>query len=174
MKLIVKLIIILLFYNLSFISSYATEVSPSLVTDLSKKVISINVNFSGSKFHIFGAIKKNNPQISSIDQPPFDIIIEVIGPPITMNLFQKEKKFGFWINKKIDNLKNIPSFYSISGTKPLDILLPNNIETANDIGLVKQINTKNQKIENELIDQILFIGKDKKQYNENNTPINLL
>ena len=97
MKLIMKLIIILLFYNLSFISSYATEVSPSLVTDLSKKVISINVNFSGSKFHIFGAIKKNNPQISSIDQPPFDIIIEVIGPPITMNLFQKEKKFGFWI-----------------------------------------------------------------------------
>ncbi len=174
MKLIVKLIIILLFYNLSFISSYATEVSPSLVTDLSKKVISINVNFSGSKFHIFGAIKKNNSQISSIDQPPFDIIIEVIGPPITMNLFQKEKKFGFWINKKIDNLKNIPSFYSISGTKPLDILLPNNIETANDIGLVKQINTKNQKIENELIDQILFIGKDKKQYNENNTPITLL
>ena len=53
-----------------------------------------------------------------------------------MNLFQKEKKFGFWINRKIDNLKNIPSFYSISGTKPLDILLPNNIETANDIGLV--------------------------------------
>ena len=174
MKLIVKLIIILLFYNLSFISSYATEVSPSLVTDLSKKVISINVNFSGSKFHIFGAIKKNNLQISSIDQPPFDIIIEVIGPPITMNLFQKEKKFGFWINRKIDNLKNIPSFYSISGTKPLDILLPNNIETANDIGLVKQINTKNQKIENELIDQILFIGKEKKQYNENNTPITLL
>ena len=174
MKLIVKLIIILLFYNLSFISSYATEVSPSLVTDLSKKVISINVNFSGSKFHIFGAIKKNNPKVSSIDQPPFDILIEVIGPPITMSLFQKEKKFGFWINKKIDNLKNIPSFYSISGTKPLDILLPNNIETANDIGLVKQINTKNQKIENELIDQILFIGKDKKQYNENNTPITLL
>ena len=106
MKLILKLIIILLFYNLSFISSYAKEVSPSLVTDLSKKVISINVNFSGSKFHIFGAIKKNNPQISSIDQPPFDIIIEVIGPPITMNLFQKEKKFGFWINKKIDNLRS--------------------------------------------------------------------
>ena len=91
-----------------------------------------------------------------------------------MNLFQKEKRFGFWINRKIDNLKNIPSFYSISGTKPLDILLPNNIETANDIGLVKQIITKNQKIENELMDQILFIGIDKNQYNENNTPITLL
>ena len=95
MKLIVKLIIILLFYNLSFISSYATEVSPSLVTDLSKKVISINVNFSGSKFHIFGAIKKNNPQISSIDQPPFDIIIEVIGPPINNEFIPERKSLVF-------------------------------------------------------------------------------
>ena len=87
MKLIVKLIIIiLLFYNLSFISSYATEAPPSLVTDLSKKVISINVSFSGSKFHIFGAIKKYASQISPIDQPPFDIIIEVIGPPVEMNI----------------------------------------------------------------------------------------
>ena len=98
MKLIVKLIIILLFYNLSFISSYATEVSPSLVTDLSKKVISINVNFSGSKFHIFGAIKKNNPQISSIDQPPFDIIIEVIGSS-NHNEFIPERKKVWFLDK---------------------------------------------------------------------------
>tara|TARA_A100001011_G_scaffold399240_1_gene506930 strand:- start:105 stop:884 length:780 start_codon:yes stop_codon:yes gene_type:complete len=174
MKLLYKLIIILLLYNLSIISSYATEVPPSLVTDLSKKVISINVNFSGSKFHIFGAIKKNNPQISSIDQPPFDIIIEVIGPPIAMNLFQKEKKYGFWINRKINSLKNVPSFYSISSTKPLDILLPNNFQTAYEIGLIKQINSKNQKIDDKLIDQILFVEKNKKQYNENNTPITLL
>ena len=174
MRLLFKLIIILLFYNLSFISSYASEIPPSLVTDLSKKVISINVNFSGSKFHIFGAIKKNNSQISSIDQPPFDILIEVIGPPIAMNLFQKEKKYGFWINRKIDNLKNVPSFYSISGTKPLDILLPKNFQTVYDIGLIKQINSNNKKIDDKLIDQIVFIGKNKKQYNENNTPITLL
>ena len=59
-----------------------------------KKVISINVNFSGSKFHIFGAIKKHHSQISPIDQPPFDILIEVIGPPIAMDLFKKEKRYG--------------------------------------------------------------------------------
>ena len=33
---------------------------------------------------------------------------------------------------------------------------------------------KKSKIENELIDQIILIGKDKNQYNENNTPITLL
>ena len=135
MKLIVKLIIILLFCNLSFISSYATEVSPSLVTDLSKKVISINVSFSGSKFHIFGAIKKYASQISPIDQPPFDIIIEVIGPPVEMNIFKKEKKYGFWINKKIQTLNSMPSFYSISGTKSLKDLLPIKTQKSNEIGI---------------------------------------
>ena len=91
-----------------------------------------------------------------------------------MNLFQKEKKYGFWINRKINSLKNVPSFYSISSTKPLDILLPNNFQTAYEIGLIKQINSKNQKIDDKLIDQILFVEKNKKQYNENNTPITLL
>ena len=53
-----------------------------------------------------------------------DIIIEVIGPPVAMNMFQKENKYGVWINKKIQTFKSIPSFYSISGTKPLEDLLP--------------------------------------------------
>ena len=117
MKLFFNLLFIILFYKLSFLTAKSTQVPPSLVTDLSKKVISINVNFSGSKFHIFGAIKKNASQVSPIDQPPFDILIEVIGPPISMNLFKKENKYGFWVNKKIHTFEAIPSFYSISGTK---------------------------------------------------------
>ena len=56
MKLFFKLVIMIFIYNLSSISARSAEVPPSLVTDLSKKVISINVSFSGSKFHIFGAI----------------------------------------------------------------------------------------------------------------------
>ena len=116
MKLFYKLVIMIFIYNLFSISARSAEVPPSLVTDLSKKVISINVSFSGSKFHIFGAIKKYASQISPIDQPPFDIIIEVIGPPVEMNIFKK-KKYGFWINKKIQTLNSMPSFYSISGTK---------------------------------------------------------
>ena len=93
MKLFYKLVIIIFIYNLSSISARSAEVPPSLVTDLSKKVISINVSFSGSKFHIFGAIKKYASQISPIDQPPFDIIIEVIGPPVEMNIFKNTLKF---------------------------------------------------------------------------------
>ena len=58
MKLFFKLVIMIFIYNLSSISARSAEVPPSLVTDLSKKVISINVNFSGSKFHILVQLKK--------------------------------------------------------------------------------------------------------------------
>ena len=136
MKLFYKLVIMIFIYNLSSISARSTEIPPSLVTDLSKKVISINVSFSGSKFHIFGAIKKYASQISPIDQPPFDIIIEVIGPPVEMNIFKKEKKYGFWINKKIQTLNSMPSFYSISGTKSLKDLLPIKTQRSNEICLL--------------------------------------
>ena len=42
MKLFYKLVIMIFIYNLSSISARSAEVPPSLVTDLSKKVISIN------------------------------------------------------------------------------------------------------------------------------------
>ena len=134
MKLFFNLLFIILFYKLSFLTAKSTQVPPSLVTDLSKKVISINVNFSGSKFHIFGAIKKNSSQVSPIDQPPFDILIEVIGPPISMNLFKKENKYGFWVNKKIQNFNNIPSFYSISGTKSTENIISKTAKRKSRIG----------------------------------------
>ena len=71
MKLFYKLVIIISIYNLSSISARSAEVPPSLVTDLSKKVISINVSFSGSKFHIFGAIKKYASQIKNFHVLPY-------------------------------------------------------------------------------------------------------
>ena len=174
MKLFYKLVIMIFIYNLSSISARSAEVPPSLVTDLSKKVISINVSFSGSKFHIFGAIKKYASQISPIDQPPFDIVIEVIGPPVEMNIFKKEKKYGFWINKKIQTLNSMPSFYSISGTKSLEDLLPIKTQRSYEIGISEHINLSDGKLKKEFIDHIISNGKAKKQYNLNNTPITLL
>ena len=113
MKFLLGLLLLFLFHTVSY-SHSATSVPPTLVTDLSKKVISINVNFSGSKFHIFGAAKRGFSQTASIDQPPFDILIEVIGPSVSLDLFKKERLYGFWVNKKIHTFEAIPSFSRIN------------------------------------------------------------
>ena len=148
------------------------SVPPSLVTDLSKKVISINVNFSGSKFHIFGAVKRGFNKNGSIDQPPFDIIIEVIGPSSNFDLFKKEKMFGLWTNKKIKTLRNIPSFYSVAGTKPLESIMSKKDLDSFQIGLFEQMQSSPKgEISETLLNEILLTNKLKTAYQKNTQPI---
>ncbi len=80
----------------------------------------------------------------------------------------------FWINKKIQTLNSMPSFYSISGTKSLKDLLPIKTQRSNEIGISEHINLSDGKLKKEFIDHIISNGKAKKQYNLNNTPITLL
>ena len=164
-----------LFCQIGMHSGLATSIPPTLVTDLSKKIISINVNFSGSKFHIFGAVKRGFSQNASIDQPPFDIMIEVIGPPVSLELFKKERLYGFWINKKIRVFDSMPSFYSLSGTKPLGLIVEENIKKANKIGLIEQIKTsENLSIDDTIIANIKLTGKSNVAYKEESKQITFL
>ncbi len=162
----------LLFFQAGFYPALGNNVPPTLVTDLSKKIISINVNFSGSKFHIFGAVKRGVSQNASIDQPPFDIMIEVIGPPVSLDFFKKERLFGFWINKKIHSFDSIPSFYSISGTKPLEKIVREKVKQDNKIGLIEQIRASEElAIDEDILSKIELTGKSKKKYKQETKPI---
>ncbi len=162
----------LFFFQIGLCPVLGTSVPPSLVTDLSKKVISINVNFSGSKFHIFGAVKRGFSRNAPIDQPPFDILIEVIGPPISMDLFKKESLYGFWINKKIHSFESIPSFYSISGTKPLERVVSELTKKKNNIGLFEQIKDKEKNlIADEILTSIALTEKSKTTYRQEAKPV---
>ena len=168
-------ILSLLFSHTGFYPALGTVIPPTLVTDLSKKVISINVNFSGSKFHIFGAVKRGFSQNSPIDQPPFDILIEVIGPPISLDLFKKENLYGFWINKKIYSFNAIPSFYSISGTKPLDKIVSQETKKDSKIGILERIKaTENIIADNSVVKNITLTKDSKTAYNNETKPITFL
>ena len=161
-----------LFYQIGFYPALGTNVPPTLVTDLSKKIISINVNFSGSKFHIFGAVKRGFSQNASIDQPPFDIMIEVIGPSVSLDFFKKERLYGFWINKKIQSFNSMPSFYSISGTKPLEKIVGKKEKNENKIGLFEQIKaSENLAIDDNILSKIALTGKSKTTYKQESKPI---
>jgi len=164
--------ITLLFFQLGFYPAFGSNIPPSLVTDLSKKVISINVNFSGSKFHIFGAVKRGISQNASIDQPPFDILIEVIGPPISLDLFKKDRIYGLWINRKIHSFENIPSFYSISGTKSTEKIISKTAKRKSRIGLFQQIPASgNSSIEDSLLKKLKLTEKSKSTYKQESKPI---
>ena len=174
MKFLLGLLLLFLYHTVSY-SHSATSVPPTLVTDLSKKVISINVNFSGSKFHIFGAAKRGFSQTASIDQPPFDILIEVIGPSVSLDLFKKERLYGFWVNKKINTFEAIPSFYSISGTKSPDEIVSEETKKLSKIGLFEQIKIDKQIfLDYTVLELIALTKKARTAYRQESKPITFL
>ena len=166
------LLVPLILCQMSSLALSAVETYPTLVTDLSKKVISINVNFSGSKFHIFGAVKRNVTRTTPIDQPPFDILIEVIGPSVSLDLFKKERIYGFWVNQRIHSFKTFPSFYSISGTKPLEKAVSNLQKRKNNIGFLEQVTANEDlSLDSEILNSIKLTEKYKSAFKKESKPI---
>lgn len=76
--------------------------------DLAMRNIKITSDFNGVDMLIFGALDVSG-----------NIAIIIHGPPRSIIINKKEKKWGLWINGKREKLDNAEQFYAISSTKEL-------------------------------------------------------
>ena len=95
-----------------------------LVADLSNHLIAITTGFTGAQVLLFGAT-----------DGPGDVVVVVRGPTGHAVLRRKDRIFGIWINSASHNFEEVPNFYAVASSRPLDELL--NQETAQkyNIGL---------------------------------------
>ena len=84
-----------------------------LVADLNEKEVQISTDFNGANLLLFGTIDR---EISD------DVVIIVEGPPRDVAIRLKSRVGGIWINTESATLTNIPSFYQISSTRPLNVI----------------------------------------------------
>jgi uncharacterized protein (TIGR02186 family) len=84
----------------------------SIVADLSSHLIAITGGFSGTSVVMFGAT-----------DGPGDIIAVVRGPEREMNVWRKGKVAGVWVNAESVTFANVPSFYAVAASRPLDEVL---------------------------------------------------
>ena len=85
-----------------------------IVADLSSHLIAISSGFTGTRVVLFGAT-----------DGPGDIIAVVRGPERPMTLWRKGKIAGIWVNTGAVSYPNVPSFYAVVASRPLDeALLP--------------------------------------------------
>ncbi|MGC2413255.1 MAG: TIGR02186 family protein, partial [Stellaceae bacterium] len=85
-----------------------------IVADLSSHLIAITSGFTGTSVVLFGAT-----------DGPGDIIAVVRGPERAMTLWRKGKVAGIWVNAEAVTFSNVPSFYAVAASRPLDdVLLP--------------------------------------------------
>ena len=85
-----------------------------IVADLSSHLIAISSGFTGTRVVLFGAT-----------DGPGDIIAVVRGPERPMTLWRKAKVAGIWVNAGAVSYPNVPSFYAVVASRPLEeALLP--------------------------------------------------
>ena len=84
----------------------------AVVADLSSHLIAITGGFSGTSVVLFGAT-----------DGPGDIIAVVRGPEREMTVWRKGKLAGLWVNAESMTYTNVPSFYAVASSRPLDEVL---------------------------------------------------
>ena len=82
----------------------------SVISNIDKSDIELSTRFDGTSLLVFGALTLENDSTS--------LLVEVVGPPTSVNIRKKVEVWGIWVNKKVAQFRDIPSFYQISISNP--------------------------------------------------------
>jgi uncharacterized protein (TIGR02186 family) len=83
-----------------------------IVADLTSHLIAIGSGFTGDSVVLFGAI-----------EGPGDVIAVVRGPARDTTIWRKGKIAGIWVNAQSVTFSNVPSFYAVAASRPVDEVL---------------------------------------------------
>jgi uncharacterized protein (TIGR02186 family) len=85
---------------------------PELIVDLSSPRVSITSAFQGESLLLFGMF-----------DPPGEIVVLVQGPPARETVLRKERFLGLWLNTGRQRFDDVPAYYYIAASAPLQRLL---------------------------------------------------
>ena len=90
----------------------------TLIVALSTQQVRISSNFTGSSITVFGAIERDAATVSRASF--YDVVVVVKGPAETFVTRKKDRFLGVWLNRSSRTFVNVPSFYSVHSSRPLD------------------------------------------------------
>jgi uncharacterized protein (TIGR02186 family) len=96
----------------------------SLEADVSNHLVAITTGFTGTSVVLFGATDGTG-----------DIVVVVRGPERDITVRRKSKVAEVWVNTRQVTFQSVPSFYSVSSSKPLDDIAPPAMRQLHQIGL---------------------------------------
>ena len=96
----------------------------ALVADLTSHLIAITTGFSGTSVVLFGAT-----------DGPGDVVVVVRGPERDMTVRRKRRVLGIWVNAAETTFVNVPSFYALAASRPLEGALSPSTASLYHIGL---------------------------------------
>jgi uncharacterized protein (TIGR02186 family) len=94
-----------------------------LVADLSSHLIAITTGFTGTSVVLFGAV-----------EGPGDVVIIVRGPSTDVAVRRKARIAGLWINRDRITFGNVPSFYAMASSRPIEAIGPPELLDLHEVG----------------------------------------
>jgi uncharacterized protein (TIGR02186 family) len=83
-----------------------------LAADLTSHLIAITTGFTGASVVLFGATDS-----------PGDVVVAVRGPDREMTVRRKNRVAGIWVNTQAMSFANVPSFYAVAASRPIEEIL---------------------------------------------------
>jgi uncharacterized protein (TIGR02186 family) len=105
----------------------------SVEADVSARNIAVTSSFNGTEIVIFGAI--DGSQQPSPESGYYDVIIVVEGVPGRLVVRRKGNVAGLWLNTASAIFDNVPSYYAVASTRPIDEIVPEEFRSLHGIGL---------------------------------------
>jgi uncharacterized protein (TIGR02186 family) len=90
-----------------------------LVTSVSTPRVAIKSNFAGAEIVVFGSIQRADALTPT--QGPYDVVIIVRGPRASIDVREKGRMAGIWVNKTRRRFADAPTFLAIQSTRAVDV-----------------------------------------------------
>src|SRR5262252_8357370 len=104
----------------------------SVQADVSARNVAVTSSFSGTEIVIFGAV--DNSQQPSAESGYYDIVIVVEGVPSRQVVRRKSNVAGLWLNTSSATFDNVPSYYAIASTRPIDEIASEEFRATHGVG----------------------------------------
>ncbi len=126
-----KLILILCF----LLMVVPAQAERKVIADLSDDFVAISEGFSGARVTVFGALRGAS-----------DIALIIEGPASDAYVRKKKQAMGIWINGPATVLKNVPAFYAVATSRPIEEMVSESMAKKYNIGIERILpNTKEAK-----------------------------
>lgn len=101
--------------------------APEIVAALTQDVVEIREDFSGTDLIIFGATSG-----LTLDD---EIVVVLRGPDQDLRVMEKRRNFGIWMNSAPAEFTQVPSYYAIASSRPIDLIADAAALARHNIGL---------------------------------------
>ena len=118
----------------------------TLVADLSSELVAITSNFTGTELILFGALERDPLEVlGAIARPAQreatgrqergDVVVVVRGPIEDVAVRRKGRMGLLWLNRDKLSFSNVPSFYFMATTRPLEQIAPQSLVQRQQLGM---------------------------------------